>query len=155
MSEFYEEDLKDYIVEKYESPVKEKITMFFQGDYRICDFDDDIEEYIKSEEDSFQEKLFSLIREKNLSEVDVYSKANITRQHFSKIRSDICYQPTKMTVVFLALAMELSYDEVMDLLNRAGLTLSHSNKRDLVIEYFICHKIYDIFLLTECMDKYH
>lgn len=62
--------------------------------------------------------------------------------------------PTKMTVVFLSFAMNLSYEQTMDLLNRAGLTLSHSNKKDLIIEYFLCHNIYDIFLLSEKLEKY-
>ena len=41
----------------------------------------------KEENESFSDMLFRLIREKGESEVEVYRKAGITAQHFSKIRS--------------------------------------------------------------------
>lgn len=151
---FVEDDLRDFLQEKYEAPVEKPVTILFQTDNRFYEVDEEIESVIQKQEVSFQERLFEIIRERHLSEVDVYSKANLTRQHFSKIRSDMSYQPTKMTVVFLSFAMNLSYEQTMDLLNRAGLTLSHSNKKDLIIEYFLCHNIYDIFLLSEKLEKY-
>lgn len=154
MNEIFEDDLIDFLDEKYETPAESHITFLFQNEESSYNFDEEIESIIHNQEPSFQEQLFNIIREKHLSEVDVYTKANLTRQHFSKIRSDLMYQPTKMTVISLSFAMKLSYDETMDLLKRAGLTLSHSNKKDLIVEYFLCHNIYDIFLLSEKIEKY-
>jgi hypothetical protein len=59
--------------------------------------------------------------------------------------------PKKETALTLALALRLSLDETLDLLGRAGFTLSHSSKADLIFEYFISQKIYDLFELNEAL----
>ena len=83
----------------------------------------------KEEKESFSDMLFRLIREKGESEVEVYRKAGITAQHFSKIRSRSDYQPTKDTVIALALALKLSLPETKDLMRTAGLAFTHSSKK--------------------------
>ena len=42
-------------------------------------------------------------------------------------------------------------DETRDLIGRAGYTLSRSNKRDIVFEYFIGNRNYDIFTISEVL----
>ncbi len=97
-----------------------------------------LDEFISLERnETFSEMLFRLIREKNLSEVEVYKKAYITPQHFSKIRSDSNYQPTKSTVLALSVAMCLTLEETKDLLRTAGLAFTHSSTTDMVVEYYI------------------
>lgn len=150
--DFFIEDLNNFLDEKY-VPIETNGECFLYQS--VIDCDEKINEVLKGLENSFQERLFELIRLKNLSEVEIYTKADLTRQHFSKIRSNIDYQPTKMTVVYLSFAMELDYFETMELLNKAGFALSHSSKTDLIIEYFICHHNYDIFTLRELIEKYH
>ena len=44
--------------------------------------------------------------------------------------------------------LELNLDETDDLLERAGYTLSRSQKFDVIIEYFIINGKYDILKLT-------
>lgn len=149
---FFIDDLKDFLDEKYE-PIEAKGEFFLYQSAVDCD--EEINEVLNRLEKSFQERLFELIRQKKLSEVEIYTKADLTRQHFSKIRSNVDYQPTKMTVVYLAFAMQLSYAETTELLKKAGFALSHSSKTDLIIEYFICHHNYDIFTLRESIEKYH
>ena len=69
----------------------------------------------------------------------------MSRQLFSKIRSDAFYKPTKKTVLALAIALELDLSTTEDLLRRAGFALSHSSKADIIIEYFIKNNQFDIF----------
>ena len=88
-------------------------------------------------EDSFGTLLVKHIRDKGLSNADVYKDANIDRRLFSKIISNEGYSPTKGTVLALAIALKLNLDETTSFLKSAGYALSHSSKADLVVEYFI------------------
>ena len=103
---------------------------------------------------TFQEYLFMLIDRRGLSDPQVYKKANIDRKHFSKIRSNIDYMPSKKTALALALALELSLDETKDLLARAGLALSPSIMSDQIIKYCIETGNYDIYEINCILFNY-
>jgi len=105
-------------------------------------------------DESFMTSLFRMIDDKGLSEVDIYKKANIDRRHFSKMRSNPAYVPRKRTVVALAIALELDLDLTKDLLAKAGYALSRSMKFDVIIEYFIIHKKYDIHEINAMLMHY-
>lgn len=113
-----------------------------------------LEDIVSQPDESFSQMLFRLIRERNLDEVVTYKRAQVDRKLFSKIRSNDDYRPRKGTAVSLALALELSLDDTLDLLGKAGYTLSHSSKSDLIIEYFIEEQIFDIFEINEAMDAF-
>ena len=103
---------------------------------------------------TFQQYLFMLIDRKGKTDPEVYKKANIDRKHFSKIRSNVDYQPTKRTALALAIALELSLDETTDQLRRAGLALSTSILFDKIIEHCIETKNYNIFDINCILFNY-
>lgn len=102
---------------------------------------------------SFVDKMLEYIKEGHMRDSDVYKAAHIDRRLFSKIASDRTYQPSKDTCTALALALRLSIDDANDILSRAGYTLSHSSKRDVVIEYFFRERVYDLNDMNEVLYR--
>ena len=114
-----------------------------------------LEDFIEIQSnESFSDLLLRLIRESGMSEVEVYKRAGITAQHFSKIRSDRNYRPTKETVLALAIALKLDLPTTKDLLRAGGLAFTHASKTDMIVEYFIINRNWNIFEINEALDSY-
>ena len=110
-----------------------------------------LEERLAQLDAGFRDTLFELIDESGMKDSDVYKRANMSRQHFAKIRKDPEYRPTKRTVFALAVALKLDLAATEDLLARAGYAFSHSSKFDVILEYFIVKGIFDSFEINKAL----
>ena len=173
------EDVQSYLDETY---VDEQLTEEYRGDSRhrareaqvffgakACMPEEDAAslEYCKRAtsrslsdlldeiDDTFSEALLRLIDAKGKTDPEVYKKANIDRKLFSKIRNNPQYQPSKTTALAFAIALELNLDETRDFIGRAGFAISHSNKLDIIVEYFIKRGEFDIFLINDTLFSFN
>lgn len=117
----------------------------------VCDPSAELVGYLAHADFPFSRRLFQLIRESGISEVEVYKRAHVDRKLFSKIRSDFAYQPKKTTVVAFALALRLSPAQAQALLESAGYSLSRSAQFDLIVRFFLERRIYDLLEVNDAL----
>lgn len=104
--------------------------------------------------DTFQEYLFYLIEMKGLTNAEVYKRAIITKQLFSKIKLNPQYHPDKATAMRLCVGARLSLDETIDLLARAGYALSPCDKRDIIFLFFIESNVFDMIEIDIALEEH-
>lgn len=114
----------------------------------------ELDDLLSNLDASFSETLLVLIDERGMTDAEVYHRANLSRQLFSKIRSNRAYRPTKPTAVALAVALELDPRQTQDLLGRAGLALSRSSKFDVIVRFFLERGVHDVFRINEALFAY-
>lgn len=112
---------------------------------------DNLDDLLAHLDAGFSETLLNLIDHSGKKDSEIYKKANVDRKRFSKIRNNPDYKPSKATAIAFAIALELNLDETRDLVARAGYALSPSSKFDVIIEYFIMQRDYDIFKINEAL----
>jgi hypothetical protein len=111
-------------------------------------------EWLKKADAGFSETLLKHIDQSGKKDAEIYNRANLSRQHFSKIRNNPGYRPTKPTALALAIALELDLEQTKDLIGRAGYALTNSSKFDLIVMYFIEQRHYDLNDINEALYEY-
>lgn len=180
LSEKLVQNVRSYIDENYISEYEFEIFGSSFNDYRTngyrmlegIDFDEDscadeswepvcgssievsLDDFLKEKDAGFTETLLSMIKKKGLKNSTVYKKANISKQHFSKLINDPNAKPSKQTAVALALALELDLEDTKDLIGRAGYALNKSSTFDLIIRYFIEHRQYNVIAINIALYEF-
>ena len=90
------------------SSFRQKIAYVFQDSLLITGT---IKDNITLKDSSFTERLLELIQKSGQKNSAIYKKANISKQHFSKLINDAKATITKPVAVALALALELDHPE--------------------------------------------
>lgn len=112
---------------------------------------DDWGQLINDLDAGFSETLLQLIDRTGKKDSEIYKKANVDRKLFSKIRNNMDYRPSKTTALAFAFALKLDVEETKDFISRAGFALSHSSKFDVIVEYFLVNRNYNVFELNEVL----
>lgn len=87
-------------------------------------------------EDDFVRRLLYYINKKEKTHPQVYNAAGMTPDCFSKIISGKTKNPTRMSIICLAFALELNLEEAQDLLSRAGYYFPVPTvKEDIIFQY--------------------
>ena len=159
-------EIREYIDDNYVYEKRDTVFESFKDnscEIRVCNTvapigrikkidDESFEDYMKKKDKSFAYKLFDLIDERGLTDVECYKKANVDKKTFSKMKCNPdTYKPSKQTAVAFAVALELNFEETQELLASAGLTLSESFVFDKIIRYFLEKENYNIFDINEAL----
>lgn len=100
--------------------------------------------FLEGRKKTFSESLLDLLAEKEMKPVEFYKKAGISKEHFSKIKNNVDYQPSKSATMAMVLALKLPLDEAEELMAKAGYTFSTALIQDLVVKFFIQEGIFDV-----------
>ena len=111
-----------------------------------------LKDILKQHEKTFSEYLLDLLKERDDKASEIYKRAEISKQLFSKILSNKDYQPTKTTVIQLAIGLQLDLAQTQKLLGKAGYALTRSSKVDLVVQYYIERKMYNVAFINLALD---
>ncbi|MBE5955639.1 MAG: RNase III inhibitor [Lachnospiraceae bacterium] len=140
------------------APIQKESEAFDEFDDAYYDFLEEhesaLEERMKHMSDTFQEYLMYLIGIKKLTNAEVYKKAIVTKQLFSKIKLNPDYHPDKATAMRLCVGARLNLDETKDLLARAGYALSPCDKRDIIFSFFIEHEVFDMIEIDIALEEH-
>ena len=160
--------MDEYIDDRYVEQHSNARRRYMEDEYRIREYSqanislhtdrfvraDTLSAALRQKPETFSETVLRLIQEKGMTNAQCYKKANVDKNLFSKIKLNPHYKPEKKTALALAIALELSLKDTNILLAKAGLTLSPCNKEDIIVEYFIKKKHYDIFDINEALFDY-
>ncbi len=111
-------------------------------------------DYLLQSESTFTEYLILLLRERTGKDSEVYKRAEVSKQLFSKILSNPYYQPKKNTAIQLAIGLQLDIGKTQKLLEKAGYALTRSSKADLIVQYCIERKIYSVALINLALHEH-
>ncbi|MBQ9726211.1 MAG: hypothetical protein IJV65_01740 [Kiritimatiellae bacterium] len=111
-------------------------------------------DYIRDQSQrSFRDRIFDAIRRSGLADVDVYSRAGISKSTFSRIRSGD--RPAKDVAIALAFVLGLSAAQTEALLGSAGYYLSKSSVGDLIVRFFLERGVHDILAVNDALYAHH
>ena len=113
-----------------------------------------LEDMLRQEDAGFTQTLLDLIDKTGQKDSQIYKRANLSKQHFSKIRNDPHYRPKKATALALALALELDLEQTKDLIGRAGYALTNSSKFDLIVRFFIEQGNYNVIEISMALYEF-
>jgi len=104
---------------------------------------------------SFQEKVYEIINAKKLDNVDVYKKAYISKQTWSKVTNvSVKKNPSKDTAFQICIGLDLNYEESIELMALAGHSLSAGEPRDLCLKYCLENEVHDIDVINVALHEY-
>ena len=101
--------------------------------------------------ETFHEMFLRLTARSELSDPEIYKKARLTKQHYSKIKQNPEGIPKKETILAIAFALELTTKETSEFLMKAGYSFCDSSAYDVIVKYCLDRRITDLHEVNELL----
>lgn len=113
-----------------------------------------LEDWLSNMDEGFGQTLVKLIDARGMTDADCYKKALINRSLFNRIKNDPQYHVQKDSAFALALALKLNLEEAEAFIGKAGFAFSSNSKADLIVQYCIINRLYDVMEVNELLFKF-
>lgn len=113
-----------------------------------------LEDWLSNMDEGFGQTLVKLIDARGMTDADCYKKALINRSLFNRIKNDPQYHVQKDSAFALALALKLNLEEAEAFIGKAGFAFSSNSKTDLIVQYCIINRLYDVMEVNELLFKF-
>lgn len=133
--QFILEDKHRKIKDNGQEYLEDPLLSLFQASSNLIDY---------TKGDSFQKLLFGFIDERDLSDVEAYTRSEVSRFVFSQIRSNENKRVSKPTALCFCFGLKLTYEQSEVLLKSAGYAFSGFDDFDLLVAEYIMEKKYNI-----------
>lgn len=107
-------------------------------------------------EKPFGKKALELAKDRGIKKSALYGgkyELYFSKQIMSNITNDDDYHPSKYVCVVICLVLKLDLNQTLDLLERAGWTLSRSRKADVVVRACIDNGIHDVYTVNRRLEE--
>lgn len=94
--------------------------------------------------ETFHDMLVRIIDESEMTDPQIYKAACMQKQLYSKIKTRPDYKPKKKNILALAFALKLTTNEAMELLKKAGYSLSDTDDFDIIMKYCLDRRKEDL-----------
>ena len=92
-----------------------------------------------------------LMEEKNIDNNTLTLKANWDKEYLEKLFIDPTFLPTKNMLLSLGVAFELTNKEIGNLLAKQGYGFGKNSMYELVVQYYVDKKIFDVLQINDCL----
>ena len=148
-----EETLKSRLTDEYYENVLKDVYGEKEQEAQFVQLDGTPSRSIPQEKPSFSQAVEALMKARDMDAKAVSKAARIDKAQFDKIMSEPDCVPSKDNAVAIAAALRLSKEGAAGLLSAAGYELSHSDKRDMAIEYCFKEELYDVRSINAVLEK--
>jgi O-acetyl-ADP-ribose deacetylase (regulator of RNase III) len=105
------------------------------------------------QKEKFYNTFIDSIEKSHLNEFDIYKRGNISRRAFSLIKNKN-FSPSKKMIFTICITLEYDLSTTEKYLNKYNYFFDNTLKFDIILKYFIMHKIYDIYEIDGYLYKY-
>ena len=103
---------------------------------------------------TFANEVKRLMSERGMTGSDLCKRILMDRRLWSKMNTDVEYQPSRETATAICIALHLNVEQAEELLQSAGFTLSATRKQDVVMRYFLQNSIYDVDVINDMLYRF-